>query len=87
MAQYRKRPVLIEAFRLGVDAMPDWFCTARTQNLIVTHGTYDALSSCTISTLEGTMTGLRGDYIIQGVQGEIYPCKPDIFLACYEPME
>lgn len=38
-----------------------------------------------IDTLEGTMRGDVGDYIITGVQGERYPCKPDIFLATYDP--
>lgn len=37
-----------------------------------------------IDTLEGTMRADYGDYIIKGVQGELYPCKPDIFLATYE---
>lgn len=37
-----------------------------------------------IETLEGTMTANLGDYIIKGVQGEFYPCKPDIFAATYE---
>ena len=38
-----------------------------------------------IQTLEGTMTAMPGDYIIRGVKGEFYPCKPDIFAATYEP--
>ncbi|MFP8960023.1 hypothetical protein ACLIYP_05540 [Streptomyces nanhaiensis] len=38
-----------------------------------------------INTLEGTMSASPGDYVIRGVQGEIYPCKPDIFEATYEP--
>ena len=42
---------------------------------------------CEINTLEGTMTGDYGDYIIQGVDGEIYPCKPDIFEKTYEPVK
>ncbi len=37
-----------------------------------------------INTLEGVMCAKRGDYIIQGIEGEIYPCKPDIFLATYD---
>lgn len=37
-----------------------------------------------IDTLEGTMRVDYGDYIIKGIQGELYPCKPDIFLATYE---
>ena len=40
-----------------------------------------------IGTLEGTMAALPGDWIIRGVKGEIYPCKPDIFAATYEPVE
>ena len=40
-----------------------------------------------IETLEGVMTARPGDYIIKGVQGEFYPCKPDIFLQTYEPVE
>jgi len=40
-----------------------------------------------IDTLEGVMTANKGDYIIQGVQGEIYPCKPDIFEMTYEIVE
>lgn len=40
-----------------------------------------------IPTLEGLMVGTEGDWIIRGVQGEIYPCKPDIFEATYEPVE
>jgi hypothetical protein len=87
MTQYRKKPIIIEAFCLGIDFMPDWFCDARTQGVIITHGSYDHLSSCDITTLEGVMQGMRGDYIIQGVQGEIYPCKPSIFDATYERVE
>lgn len=40
-----------------------------------------------INTLEGVMTAVEGDWIIQGVNGEIYPCKPDIFEKTYEKVE
>ena len=40
-----------------------------------------------IPTLEGTMTAQAGDYIIKGIQGEFYPCKPDIFAKTYEPVK
>jgi len=79
MNKFRKKPVVIEAFRYWVDARPDWFCDKVTTNEIVTHETH-----CEINTLEGVMRGEVGDYIIQGVKGEIYPCKPDIFDATYE---
>ena len=42
---------------------------------------------CDIKTLEGTMRAYTGDYIIRGVNGEIYPCKPDIFEKTYEKVE
>lgn len=45
----------------------------------------DAKLGLRIPTLEGVMIGTEGDWIIKGVQGEIYPCKPDIFEATYEP--
>lgn len=79
MAQYRKKPVIIEAFKYGIDHRPDWFMDKVSENKIFTYATY-----CLINTLEGEMTGSYGDYIIQGVQGEVYPCKPDIFEMTYE---
>ncbi len=91
MSAYRKKPVVIEAFRLGHDAMPDWFCDARTANRVTTHNADGRWSGgpdyCLIGTLEGEMRGEFGDYIIRGVKGEIYPCKPDIFAATYEAVE
>ena len=86
MAQYRKRPVVIEAFCLGIDPMPDWFYDARTKGQIITHGTYDCLENACIKTLEGIVVAGRGDYVLFS-QGEIYPCKPDIFAATYAPVE
>lgn len=86
MAQYQKKPVIVEAFCLGIDPMPEWFCDARSQHKIITHGDDDHLVSCDIVTLEGVMKGVRGTYIIQGVQGEMYPCKEAIFRLTYEPV-
>jgi hypothetical protein len=79
MAKYRKKPVVIEAFKYGKDHIPDWFIDKVLTNDIITH-----IDHCTINTLEGIMRGDYGDYIIQGVQNEIYPCKPDIFEMTYE---
>ncbi len=45
------------------------------------------IDSLFIITLEGTMEAVPGDWIIKGVKGEFYPCKPDIFAATYEPAE
>ncbi len=81
MSKYRKKPVVIEAFRFQIDdSAPDWFMDRVTSNIIVTHKD----GTCDINTLEGIMTSNKGDYIILGVKGEVYPCKPDIFEATYD---
>lgn len=87
--KYRKKPVVVEAFRLGIDYIPDWFMDKVTTNKIILHGTSSGFNSvpdtnADIQTLEGVMHANYGDYIIQGVNGEIYPCKPDIFEMTYE---
>lgn len=88
MPLYRKKPVVIEAFKLGESA-PDWFHDAVSRNDIITNlftdATKQTCGTITIRTREGDMTGVAGEWIIRGVQGEIYPCKPDIFAATYEP--
>ena len=88
MAKFRKKPVVIEAFRLNERGLiaEDWFWDAVTRNDIVTHcfGKHEPDPAwCEIKTLEGTMIANTGDYIIQGVHGEIYPCKADIFQKTY----
>jgi len=86
--EYRKKPVVIEAFKYGIEPRPDWFNDKVTSNKIITYVGTDIRDSseyyCEIKTLEGIMRGNCGDYIIKGVQGEIYPCKPDIFEMTYE---
>ena len=88
---FRKKPVVIEAFQYGIDPRPDWFDDKVTTNDIITHCGTDLKDSsdfyCEIKTLEGVMIGNVGDYIIQGVKGECYPCKPDIFELTYEKLE
>ncbi len=86
--RYRKKPIVVDAFRLGHDAMPDWFCDARSEGRISTHNFDERWRGgpdyALIETLEGQMKAEFGDWIIKGVVGEIYPCKPDIFEATYE---
>ncbi len=83
--KFRKKPVTIEAVRWDgtVESVkkiralnPD----GRDINTSTLHDT----PYLEIKTLEGVMRANLGDYIIQGVKGEIYPCKPDIFEATYE---
>jgi len=92
MSKYRKKPVAIEAipvdeaFDAGQhnwDALPQWLAGAYEAGNIVFRGD----GSIEIRTLEGVMLGSPGDFIIQGVKGELYPCKPDIFHATYESVD
>lgn len=89
MAMFRKKPVVIEAFELGIDPMPDWFMDRVSDDTIILRGGHprdrDALTGADITTLEGVMHADRHDMVIRGVKGEIYPCKADIFAATYEP--
>ena len=91
--KYRKKPVAIEAFQLGYhwpqDECNEWFHDAVTNGVITTHnmGKFHNPNEkpfIEIHTLEGVMRGDQGDYIIKGVQGEVYPIKADIFEATYE---
>ena len=78
---YRKKPVTIEARGLtfaNVNEIADW-CDGYTNINDLT-----AEVTVEIPTLEGTMIAREGDYIIKGVKGEFYPCKPDIFAETYE---
>ena len=84
MSKYRKKSVKVEAVRYMIDdTLPDWFMDRVTNNTIITHKD----GTCDINTLEGIMKSNKGDYIILGVNGEVYPCKPDIFEKTYEPVE
>lgn len=95
MPKYRKKPVVIEAFRLGIDSIPDWFMNRVTTDEIILRGPgiphwqceYQGLRSAEIATLEGVMIAFKDDFVIQGTKGEIYPCKPDIFETIYDCVE
>jgi len=79
--KYRKKPVVIEAFWFaGGMVEPGWPAEWIGDNVEIAPDGETAL----IRTLEGTMTAKKGDFIIKGVNGEFYPCKPDIFAKTYE---
>lgn len=89
MAKYRKKPVEVEAFQIQWDTMdqrwyPKWFADAVARGVVYQKRNPDYPVECTIRTLEGDMDASLGDYIIRGVNGELYPCKPDIFVKTYE---
>ncbi len=84
MPYYRKKPVTIEAWKWGGHSTsserPDWL---RGSNVKADHNEEILI----ITTLEGDMTAIKGDWIIKGTKGELYPCKPDIFAEIYDLVE
>lgn len=84
--KYRKKPIIIEAMKLTrniADVVFDWI---GEENISYSNNGEFREDGCfvDIKTLEGTMTAREGDWIIKGIKGEFYPCKPDIFEATYE---
>jgi hypothetical protein len=86
MGFYRKKPVVIEAIQwLGEESFNELYQFADADNNYGIVGMKDGKGDIAqIRTLEGVMDANPGDFIIKGVQGEFYPCKPDIFEKTYE---
>lgn len=86
--KYRKKPVVIEALQFfdDVDTITELSRFVNDQDLRIS---YEAPENpkLKIETLEGVMEASVGDYIIKGIKGEFYPCKPDIFEGTYDPEE
>ncbi len=88
-AQYRKKPIVIEAIQFTGTGES---CTAVTAFLGGSNSGNQRWNSTTntggvILTLEGEMAFVPGDWIIRGIKGEFYPCRDDIFRATYEAVE
>ncbi|AZV01748.1 nucleotide pyrophosphohydrolase [Microbacterium phage Schubert] len=81
MSTYRKKPVTVEAQLVTPKSIQD---VAKWCNGTVIQGTQEDTTFLQIKTLEGYMAANFGDYVIKGVAGEFYPCKPDIFWETYE---
>ena len=103
MAKFRKKPVVIEAFQMTLERRwdnqewPNWLNEAWNKepgeggmwidpDAPIAEGRESA-NELVCGTLEGVHRIDWGDWIIQGVKGEIYPCKPDIFEATYGPAD
>ncbi len=80
--KYRKKPVIIEAFQFGVDDMPNWFLLDER----VVWGNKEGKTPlfCIIKTSSGLVTGDCGDYVIKGIDEEIYICKAEAFVMTHE---
>lgn len=85
--KYIKKPVVIEAFQFGEEKPPDWFDKACESGVVQVCVNEDGDMCAEIETLEGTHRANIEDYIIRGMKGELYPCKPDIFAMTYEKVE
>ena len=91
MPKFRKKPVEIEAVTVldlirakdddDLSSIPPWAVEAHHEGILEIYS-----MSAEVITLEGTMEADLHDWIIQGVKGELYPCKPDIFAATYDPV-
>ncbi len=81
--QYRKKPVVIEAVQYDGDNLNEIYKFTNYQVRIGNR----IDSPLFVLTLEGAMEAKQGDFIIKGVNGEFYPCKPDIFEKTYELVE
>lgn len=79
--KFRTKPCEIEAVQWTGENLTEILRFANTQNIDITSGVL------IIKTLEGDMVASTGDYIIRGLRGGYYPCKPDVFHAKYEPCE
>lgn len=101
MSKFRKKPVVIEAVKIVYAEMlskgpecspfaehPAWLGEAVSDGRLTlsTKGARD-YAVVDVNTLEGAMEATPGDWLIRGVKGELYPCKPDIFEATYEPAD
>lgn len=88
--KFRKKPVVIEAVQFnGLDdylKILDWMKRYGDTYALADEVRYST-PEMSIQTLEGTMSARPGDWIIRGVRGEFYPCKPDIFAATYEAVD
>jgi len=86
---YRKKPVVVKAIAFdgtdeGVKRVRDFYPDKVFMEILLRN---NVSYNLVIHTLEGDMLATAGDYIIRGVAGEVYPCKPDIFHATYEAVE
>lgn len=85
--KFRKKPIVVEAMRHTAesrDAICAWVGKACQRYAIDDDGGAYELENLRIATSDGVMMARLGDWIIKGVQGEFYPCKPDDFAATYE---
>ena len=99
--RFRKKPVVIEAVQIRAtdfngrtfdgnpfsEVAPQWLQDAIKEQRVFAYGADRDYALFKIMTLEGVMSAEPGDWIVRGIEGELYPVKPSIFAATYEPAE
>ena len=89
--KFRKKPVVIEAVQIAKvmdgSIVPEWFTEAIDSGVIDLYGLPGGKAAAKVFTLEGDMVASEGDSLLRGIEGELYPCKPGIFVATYERVE
>lgn len=94
--KFRKKPIIVDAEQIKSapgkhgPQVPDWQRVENEYGIDAIGNNVGDRFEClgfNIKTLEGTMFARPGDWIIRGIKGELYPCRPDIFAATYEPAE
>jgi len=84
MKEYRKKPVIIKAVQITASTFDFLYSNSEQLPGVI----YDPIKrEARVATLEGTMTASMGDWLIVGVKGEIYPCKPDVFTMTHEEVK
>ena len=88
MAKYRKKPVVVEAKEFKRENLKEleYFTKGNLRDVNIPR-CLDGIMTAKVDTLEGVYTATEGDYIIKGIKGEFYPCKPDIFEQTYEKVD
>jgi len=87
LAKYRKKPVVIEVIQWTGENWSEIWGLLNSPESQMRKYAQNLDGTVSIETLEGTMIANKGDFIIMGIKGEMYPCKPDIFEATYEKVE
>jgi hypothetical protein len=91
--KYRKRPIVVEAFQMTPENCHDIYKWPEWLKMAAHLGSFEPWPNIwdymcgRLQTLEGSYGVAKNDYIIQGIKGELYPCKPDIFERTYEKVE
>ena len=90
MGKYVKKPVVIDAIQITRENIDDVIDFVSSKDSVIVPSFVDFEKTTPIyfiHTLEGVMRACVGDWIIKGIKGEFYPCKPDIFNATYKPID